>query len=98
MIQKYTSINSNTTSNFINDRGSVVSTKNEPLRNNVNQAVSPPSGFTIPEHHSPQKISELIKQSSRFNDSLMKKNLKSSYNPKEPRMRSIYDKIEYFKE
>ena len=51
LIQKYPSITS-TTSHFKTDRGTIMAKKSPPTTN-ANQAVSPASGFTIPEHHQP---------------------------------------------
>ena len=85
--QKYVSITSATT-NFKTDRATIVA-KNETPKMDVNLAVSPASGFNVPEQYQAQQISDLIKQSAKFNDSIMQKNLK-----KDPKIAKIYDKIE----
>lgn len=84
LVQKYVSITSATT-NFKTDRNTIVAKNETP----ANLAVSPASGFNVPEQYQAQQISELIKQSAKFNDSIMQKNLK-----KDPKIAKIYDKIE----
>ena len=49
LVQKYVSITSNTT-NFKTDRATIVA-KNETPKMNVNLAVSPASGFNVPEQY-----------------------------------------------